>query len=64
MVYNYIRRCAEGVDRIRLLKATKNRGKGGAVRQGVLRARFVNVLLLAFFPSVYVCVCEALHSAS
>jgi hypothetical protein len=46
VVEEYIRRLDEGSDRLRLLKSARNRGKGGAVREGMLRARGERLLMV------------------
>eukprot|EP00750_Incisomonas_marina_P026199 INCI5881.6.p1 GENE.INCI5881.6~~INCI5881.6.p1 ORF type:complete len:286 (+),score=53.07 INCI5881.6:117-974(+) len=46
VVEGYISRHPEGTERIRLLKLVHNRGKGGAVREGMLRARGSRVLMV------------------
>jgi dolichyl-phosphate beta-glucosyltransferase len=46
VVQNYIRQHPEGTEKIRLLKAAHNRGKGGAVREGMLRTRGRRLLMV------------------
>jgi len=46
VVEEFIKKQDEGTERIRLLKLAHNRGKGGAVREGVLRSRGRLILMV------------------